>query len=307
MAKRNASPPDFIDPSKPKRHERPPSGDRWLHEIKFDGYRVGIRLDRGQVSVLSSGGSDYTKKAGPEIASAIAALDAASAYLDGELVVEAPNGVSDFGALQNDLGSRRTDRLRVYLFDLMFLDGKDLKSLPLHERKSILGRLLGDLPRSSPLRFSQHYEEVDGETMHARACQLGVEGVVSKLRDSRYIPGDRGGAVWRKAICRQESTYVICGYVPSSSGAVETYFGEREGLNILYRGHVSIPERHAAAIKSALAGKMQPRNPFADKPTPILKKRGVRFVKPVRKIAVGYRGTTESGKLRHAYFLGLPK
>lgn len=302
-----ASPPTFVDPCKPKRQDRPPSGEGWWHEIKFDGYRVGVRLDRGQVSVKSSGGNDYTRKAGPEIQEAIAVLDAKSAYLDGELVVEAPNGVSDFGALQNDLGSRRTDRLRICLFDIMFLDGKDLKPLPLHERKAILTRLLADLPRSSPLRLSRHYEGVDGEAMHSHACELGVEGVISKYRNSRYIPGDRGGTVWRKVICRLESTYLICGYVPSGSGGLETYFGEREGSNVFYRGHVSVPEKQAAGIKAVLAGKAQPGNPFTDKPTPILKKRGVRFVKPVRRIVVGYRGTTESGKLRHAYFLGLQK
>lgn len=259
------------------------------------------------MTVLSSRGNDYTRKVGPAVVEAVAALTAKNAYLDGELVVEGEDGITDFGLLQDDLGNR-TDRLRVYLFDIMFLEGRDLKAMPLIERKARLAQLLRDAPPSSPLRLSQVYEEPDGDAMHEHACKLGIEGVVSKVRDSRYIPGDKGGAVWHKAICNQVAPFLICGYIPDKAGAIDSlYFGEREGTNIHYRGHVTVNPQTSKALKPAIAKAEQPRNPFADKSTHELKPRGVRFVKPTRFVEVSFRGTTENGRLRHPSFVGLRK
>ena len=134
MPKAPPSPPSFIDPCKPKLSQRPPSGERWWHEVKFDGYRIGVRVAGGKVSVLSSRGNDYTRKVGAGIVEAIEGLGLSSAYLDGELVVEAESGLTDFGALQNAIG-KDTERLRVYLFDLLFMDGEDLRPKPRIERK----------------------------------------------------------------------------------------------------------------------------------------------------------------------------
>lgn len=308
MAKRPLKPPPFVEPSKPKRFPRPPSGERWLHEVKFDGHRVHVRIDGGELKILSSRGNDYTPKAGQSVAHALRSLPARSAYLDAEMVVNDEDGVSDFGLLQKDLASRRTDRILLYFFDLLFLDGVNLMAKPLVERKAALAALLSSQDERSPLKLSAVFEESDGQLLYEHACRLGVEGVVSKIRDSRYLPGDAGFKVWHKAICNHVSQFVVCGYVPSTTGDVaELYIGAREGMNVFYRGHLAVGGKASRGLKPLLSRAEQTRNPYADKPTKLLSKRRVRFVKPSRLVDVTYRGITSNGRLRHPSFVGLTK
>ena len=150
--------PAFIEPCLATLAEKAPDGDNWIHEIKFDGYRIQARLDNGKVKLLTRRGLDWTDKF-PAIAQAIGKLPAQAALIDGELVVEGGDGISSFSLLQEDLKNGRHDRMTFYVFDLMHVDGSDIKALPLRERKEALARLLAKAPKRGPLRLS---ESLDG-------------------------------------------------------------------------------------------------------------------------------------------------
>ena len=168
----------FLEPSLATLVDEAPYGDEWIHEIKFDGYRLQARIDGKNVKLLTRKGLDWTAKFKP-IAAALRDLKLGSALLDGELVVEDETGLSSFASLQADLKSGRTDRMVFYAFDLLYLDGYDLTKLPLIERKTLLATLLEDAPAGGILRYSSHLEG-DGEAMIRHACRLGLEGIVSK-------------------------------------------------------------------------------------------------------------------------------
>ena len=182
-----------------------------MHEIKFDGYRLQAQIRGGKAKLLTRSGQDWTGRFGAEISGALTALPAKTAILDGELVVEGAGGASDFSALQADLSANRTDRFRYYLFDLLYLDGEDLRAEPLLARKDRLAALLNGAPE--PLRLSEHFDE-DGEVMLRHACRLSLEGLVSKQRDAAYPAGRTRS--WIKSKCSDRQEFVIAGYVPSS-------------------------------------------------------------------------------------------
>ena len=174
-----ASPPAWIKPQLAKLIEKAPDGPDWLHEIKFDGYRMHARLDAGRAQILTRRGNDWTAKY-PAIAEAIAGLPAQNAYLDGELCGVLPDGRTAFNLIQNatDTGE---GSLVFFLFDLLFLDGENLMALPLLERKSRLASLLNSMPNS--LRYNDH-QIGHGPEFHRLACEHGVEGIVSKRTNS---------------------------------------------------------------------------------------------------------------------------
>jgi bifunctional non-homologous end joining protein LigD len=168
-----------------------PDGDGWLHEIKYDGYRMHARLDRGAVKLLTRTGLDWTHKY-PVIAKAVAELGARQAYLDGELCGVGPDGVTSFNIVQLASDSANAAALVFFLFDLLYLDGEDLRPLPVIERKKRLGALLGN---AAPcLHYSDHVIG-KGPAFYDKACAMRVEGIVSKRIDGPYTPGNRG--LWR--------------------------------------------------------------------------------------------------------------
>ena len=193
---------------------KPPVGGAWVHEIKFDGYRLQAQIRGGTVKLLTRSGQDWSERFGDGGAGGLGRLAGQAAILDGELIVEGPAGASDFSALQADLSAGRSDRFRLYLFDLLYLDGADLRGLPLEERKARLAALLKGA--QEPIRFSEHFVE-DGEIMLQHACRLSLEGIVSKRLDGRY-PAGRSGA-WIKSKCSERQEFVIAGYVPSTADA----------------------------------------------------------------------------------------
>jgi bifunctional non-homologous end joining protein LigD len=168
--------------------DEPPDGPDWLHEIKFDGYRMHARLDRGAVRLLTRTGLDWTHKY-PAIASAVSAIPAKQAYLDGELCGVRPDGTTSFSIIQSASDSGNTDALVFFLFDLLFIDGEDLQSAPLRERKECLRDLLSGM--GAPLQYSDH-QLGRGPEFFDRACELSLEGIVSKRADVPYAPGNRG-------------------------------------------------------------------------------------------------------------------
>jgi len=173
--------PGFIAPALASKIERVPTGERWIHEIKFDGYRVQVHLRDRDVKVFTRRGHDWTKRF-RKVASDAFEISADSAIIDGEVVVPQPNGATDFSVLQNELKGR-SQEIVLIAFDLLYLNGCDLRGLPLVERKAHLKRLVD----GTDVQFSESFE-VAGREMLAHACKIGLEGVVSKVRDSRYPP-----------------------------------------------------------------------------------------------------------------------
>ena len=174
--------PGFIEPELATPADKVPSGERWLHEIKFDGYRVQVHLRDAAVKVFTRRGHDWTHRF-RKVAADAWHINAGSAIIDGEVVVPATNGTTDFSVLQNEL-TGRSKKIVLVAFDLLYLNGYDLRKLPLAERKA----LLKDLVTGTDVQFSQSFE-VDGREMYQHACKVGLEGVVSKVRDSRYHSG----------------------------------------------------------------------------------------------------------------------
>ena len=296
--------PGFVEPMLASLVKAPPSGDRWLHEVKFDGYRIEARIEKGRVALMTRSGLDWTTKFGEPIAKAFGALPVNEALIDGELVVENGAGASDFPALQAALSDGRTDRFVFYAFDLLHLNGYDIRKAPLDARKALLKAIVGD--DSGLVRHSGHFDE-DGEIVLRHACRLGLEGVVSKLRDSPYRSGR--GKSWSKAKCSARQEFVVGGFVPSSAtrNAIGSLvLGVYEGDALRHVGRVGTGFNAAAA--SALYKRLEPTrvsaSPFAA-PISAADARQVRFVRPELVAEVDFRGWTTDGVLRQASFKGL--
>jgi DNA ligase D-like protein (predicted ligase) len=198
--------PQWVPPQLTQLVDAAPEGDPWLHEIKYDGYRMHARLDRGAVRLLTRTGLDWTHKY-PATAAAVASLDARQAYLDGELCGVGPDGVTSFSMIQLASDSGNAAALVFFLFDLLYLDGEDVGARPLIERKARLAALLSNV--SSPLQYSDH-QIGHGRAFHAKACAMSLEGIVSKRADAAYAPGNRG--LWLKAKCLHREEFVVVGW-----------------------------------------------------------------------------------------------
>jgi bifunctional non-homologous end joining protein LigD len=296
--------PDFIDPELATLVRTAPAGGRWLHEIKFDGYRIEARIDGGKVRLLTRSGLDWTGKFGRAIAAALAGLPAKQAILDGEIVVETGPGSSSFSALQADLKDARTDRFVYYVFDLLYRDGEDLRAAPLIERKQALEKLVAGAPGC--LRYSEHFAE-NGDLVLRHACRLSLEGIVSKLRDSPYSSGR--GRDWVKSKCSARQEFVVAGYVPSTAAqnAIGSLvMGYYEGGELVHAGRVGTGYSKAMAedLYYRLETIRRDDSPFADRLTAEAR-RGVRFVEPELVAEVEFRAWTADHILRHAAFRGL--
>jgi bifunctional non-homologous end joining protein LigD len=183
-----------------------PDGDQWLHEIKYDGFRMHARLDRGEVRLLTRNGLDWTAKY-PQVARAVAALGPRQAYLDGELCGLRPDGITSFSMIQMASDAGNDAGLVFFLFDLLYLDGENLTARSLIEGKERLAGLLSQT--GSPLHYSDHQIGL-GQAFYEKACALGVEGIVSKRADAPYVPGNRG--LWLKVKCLNREEFVVIGW-----------------------------------------------------------------------------------------------
>jgi len=203
--------PDFVPPELATLVDKAPEGEGWLHEIKLDGYRTAARIESGKVRLLTRTGLDWTARFRPN-ATALASLPVKTAYLDGEVAVLGPDGVTSFAALQDALSKGRAADLVYFAFDLLHLDGFDLTPLPLIERKAALKKLLGRRPGGGPIRYSDHVQG-QGRAFYAHACKLGLEGIVSKLARSPYRA--RRTSEWLKVKCLLRQEMVIAGWQES--------------------------------------------------------------------------------------------
>jgi DNA ligase D-like protein (predicted ligase) len=198
--------PEWVPPQLTQLVDAAPEGDQWLHEIKFDGYRMHARLDRGAVKLLTRTGLDWTHKY-PPVAAAVAALGARQAYLDGELCGVFPDGITSFGIIQAASDAGNAAGLVFFIFDLLHLDGDDVAVRPLIERKARLAALLSGV---APPLHNSDYHRGQGPAFHERACKLELEGIVSKRADAPYAPGDRG--LWLKVKCLHREEFVVVGW-----------------------------------------------------------------------------------------------
>jgi bifunctional non-homologous end joining protein LigD len=296
--------PDFISPELAALVDRPPTGDEWLHEIKYDGYRTGARLEAGKVRMLTRRGLDWTARFRP-IAEVLAKLPAKAAYLDGEIAVLGDDGVTSFAALQDALSRRQAERLVYFVFDLLRLDGADLRPFPVVERKQALARLLAKLPKGGPVRYSDHVVG-QGPAFFEKACGLKLEGVVSKRADSPYR-SERTSA-WQKAKCLHRQEFVVGGWMLSEARGRELrslVVGYYRDGRLIFAGRVGT----GFSIKSGrdLAGRLAKLacsdSPFVTVPREY--RRGVIWVEPRLVVEVEFTTWTADGILRHPSFRGV--
>jgi bifunctional non-homologous end joining protein LigD len=299
--------PDFVPPSLATLRTAAPSGVGWVHEIKFDGYRIQARLDHGGVRLLTRKGLDWTGKF-PNVAAAVAKLPAASALIDGEIVVEDERGVSVFSMLQAALKEGRRDAFIYYVFDLLHLDGRDLRELPLAERKAELESLLDRAKGvGNAIRYSEHFDE-DGALVLQQACRMTLEGIVSKRADAPYRSGR--GETFIKTKCSNAQEFVVGGYSPSSVlpraiGALAV--GYYDGGRLIYAGRIGTG--YTQALARDLWKRLHPleiaKPPFDQIPNAERRRRDVRWVEPKLVIESHFRGWTADGLVRQAAFKGV--
>lgn len=296
--------PSLIEPQLASLAVHPPAGEGWVHEIKFDGYRLLARIDRGRVTLKTRSGLDWTTKFS-SVKKALEALPIVTAFLDGEVVVESETGTPSFGNLQADLSEGRSDRFRYYAFDLLHLDGVDLRSASLLDRKSALARLLTGHD-AGPLRYSEHFIE-RGDIVLRHACRLSLEGIVSKLGRAPYHSGRTKS--WLKSKCTDSDEFVIIGYVPSTTqrrAIGSLVLGYPRNGELVYAGRVG--SGFSASVADELWRRLESIRlaaPPLEAPPPPDVRRNVRWTKPSLVAEVELRGWTADGILRHAVFKGL--
>jgi bifunctional non-homologous end joining protein LigD len=297
--------PDFVPPSLATLRATAPSGEGWVHEIKFDGYRIQARLDRGKVRLLTRKGLDWTSKF-PNVAAAVAKLPARTALIDGEVVIEDAGGVSSFSGLQAALKSSERDRFVYYVFDLLHVDGRDLTDLPMIERKAELERLVGKTQRGT-IRYSDDFEEAGPEVLR-HACQLGLEGIVSKRKDAPYRTGR--SETFIKTKCSNAQEFVVGGYSPSTVlpraiGALVVGYYDQGRL--IYAGRIGTG--YTQTVARDLWKRLHPleidKPPFDQIPREEARRRDVRWVEPKMVIESHFRGWTADGLVRQAAFKGV--
>ncbi|WP_313313183.1 DNA ligase D [Pulveribacter sp.] len=297
--------PDFIAPQLATLVDQPPTPRAdWLYELKFDGYRILARIDGQDVKLLTRAGKDWTARM-PHLAQAIAHLGLASAWLDGEIVVQDGHGVPDFQALQNAFDAKGAAEVVYYAFDLLFLDGRDLRALPLVQRRAALEQALAQADEHH-VRLSEAFDAPAAQ-LFASSCKLGFEGVIGKRRDAPYVSAR--SADWVKLKCGQRQEFVIVGYTDPK--------GTRTGLGSLLLG---VHDEETGALRYAgnvgtgftrqslqeLATRLQvlevPEPPFAHR-THVAGR--PHWVRPELMAEVAFAGWTRDRRVRHAVFHGL--
>jgi bifunctional non-homologous end joining protein LigD len=284
---------------------QPPVGDNWLHEIKFDGYRILATVANGRVTLRSRNGKEWTARF-PTVVAALRRLPG-QAILDGEIVVLRPDGTSDFQALQEFLGAGRAATPVYYLFDLLYCNGYDLTAVPLLERKRLLKALLAGLaPPSAILRYSDHLQG-GGSAVYRQACGLAAEGIVSKRADAGYE--QKRSRSWLKSKCRLRQEFVVGGWsdpTGSRSGFGALLLGYYQAGELIFAGRVGsgFTVSELGRLSARLRQMARDTSPFTSPPAAEAR-RGLHWVRPELVVEVEFREWTREQLLRQAAFIGL--
>lgn len=279
---------------------------QWSYEIKFDGYRIMARIDHDQVQLFTRNGHDWTHKL-PQQAQALAELGLESAWLDGEMVVANEHGVPDFQALQNAFEAGRSASIMYYLFDMPYLNGVDLREVPVEERRAALSTVLGG--HEQPLlRFSEAFDETPDALLNS-ACQMQMEGLIGKRLGSPYV--SRRSSDWIKLKCKHRQEFVVVGYTDpkgarSAFGALLLGLHDRDSGELRYAGKVGTGFNETT-LKSILAQlkPLQVKKAAVVNPPSGFEAKGVHWLKPNLLAEVAFAEMTKDGSVRHAVFHGL--
>ena len=296
--KLRASMPGFISPQLATLKMRAPSGAQWIHEVKYDGYCIQLHLDGDNRKVFTRNGLDWTHKF-----SVIAgAFDIeGQAIVDGEVVI-IHEGRTNFSELQADLARGNQDRLLFFAFDVLWLDGQDLRKLSQLARKELLKGLIESNQLEEPIFYSEHHEG-DGQALFEAARKLNYEGIVSKRVDAPYR-SERSEA-WQKVKVVQKRKFPVVGFIKDPTGVAALYLGKKEGKDLVYMGKVGTGWSRTTSrkIRDALDTVVSPKQ----KLTKPVRKPKATWVEPKFYADIEYRDITSEGLLRASSFKGLSR
>ncbi|EPA99324.1 non-homologous end-joining DNA ligase [Pseudomonas sp. G5(2012)] len=294
--------PERIKPQLLTMASRPPDGDGWLHQLKFDGYRLMARIDRGTVTLFTKNGYDWTKRM-PVLANELLMLPVRSAWIDGEVVVQDEDGRPLFSSLQSAFSSGKTDALCLFAFDLLFENGRDLRSLPIEQRLSRLSKLLNRVELLH-VRLSDTLD-VDPRDLLHNVCALEMEGIVCKRAGSPYASERNGN--WVKVKCSPRQEFIILGYTRAAAGIGSLLIGlHNDDGQLVYAGRVrsGFDSRTLKHLRVALMA-LEQADASLPLPPKLAKGLSAVWVQPQLVCEVKYTEITPAGRVRHAVFLGL--
>lgn len=304
----NAQPAELPEQLKPELAtlvDSAPDGD-WRYEVKFDGYRIMARVDQGKVQLFTRNGHDWTHKL-PRQAEAIASLALESAWLDGEVVVANERGVPDFQALQNAFELGRSASIVYYLFDMPFLNGMDLREVPVEQRRAALSKVL-ERSEDEVLRYSDDFAETPDALLNS-ACQMQMEGLIGKRVGSPYV--SRRSGDWIKLKCKRRQEFVIVGYTEpkgsrSKFGALLLGLHDADSNALKYAGKVGTGFNQVtlSTIYEQLTP-LETKKPAVVNPPTGFEAKDVHWLKPSLLAEVAFAEITQDGSVRHAVFQGL--
>jgi bifunctional non-homologous end joining protein LigD len=300
---RRALAPEFIAPELATVVDEVPEGAHWLHEVKYDGYRILAQKSGDEVTLFSRSGLDWTVRF-PAIARALQSLPCETALLDGEIAFVLPSGITSFKSLQEHIDTLHPS-FRYFLFDLLSLDGKDWRDKPLTKRKERLQQLMSRKTFPDWLVYSEHVQDSGGE-FYREACSTGLEGVVSKRADSTYVSGRTKS--WLKTKCHERAELVIGGYSRSSVKGrpfSSLLLGTFQDGELIFAGKVG--SGFSSGDLTTLAKRFKPleqkQSPFVE--VPVIERKDAVWLKPALVCEVEYTEWTKDGRLRHPSFQGL--